>query len=166
MVVRDRVDAITDQWRTQRPDLDPTPMGVVGRISRAAHFLERGLGEYFGSRGLQRWEFDVLATLRRSGRPYQLTAGQLVQEMMVTSGAVTNRIDRLVERGLVTRETDPDNRRSVLITLTDAGLGLVDEVVVGHLGNEDRLLSPLTAREREQLAALLRKLLIGFEDGQ
>ncbi len=164
MVIRDGVDAVLDQWGVQRPDLDPSPMGVVGRIQRASRHLEDGLRTYFATHGLQLWEFDVLATLRRSGHPYRLTAGQLVQAMMVTPGAITNRVDRLVERDLVSRETDPDNRRCVLITLSDDGFHLVDDIVAEHLENEQRLLSPLTQREREQLATLLRKLLIGLGD--
>lgn len=161
-MARDAVDRVLDQWRAQRPDLDVAPMGVIGRLSRATRVLERRLQENFARFGLQSWEFDVLATLRRSGEPYRLTAGQLVEAAMVTSGAITNRIDRLVERGLVTRDTDPTNRRSVLITLTPAGLRLVDEVVVAHVDTENDLLSTLTANQRDQLARLLRTLLIGL----
>jgi DNA-binding MarR family transcriptional regulator len=163
-VQRDAVDRLLDQWQVQRPDLDTSSMGVVGRLSRAARLLERRLEDNFGRFGLQRWEFDVLATLRRAGQPYRLTAGQLVASSMVTSGAITNRIDRLVNRGLVTRQTDPANRRSVLITLTGAGLTLVDEVVVAHVRHEDELLSSLTAKQRFELANLLRALLVGLGD--
>jgi DNA-binding MarR family transcriptional regulator len=160
----DAVDRLLDQWEQQRPDLDATPMGVVGRLSRAARLLERRLEENFARFDLQSWEFDVLATLRRSGKPYQLTAGQLVDAAMVTSGAITNRIDRLAGRGLVTRETDPTNRRSVLIALTRDGLRLVDEVVAAHVAHEANLLAPLTATQRDQLANLLRTLLLGLGD--
>lgn len=160
----DHVDRVLEQWRAERPDLDVAPMGVVGRISRAARSLEREIRGVFDLHGLQPGEFDILATLRRSGAPYQLTAGGLVATSMVTSGAITNRVDRLEAKGLVTRETDPTNRRSVLITLTDRGRSLVDEVVVDHLANERRLLAPLTEREQDQLAALLRKLLTGLGD--
>lgn len=160
----DHVDRVLEQWRAERPDLDVAPMGVVGRISRAARSLEREIRGAFDLHGLQPGEFDILATLRRSGAPYQLTPGGLVATSMVTSGAITNRVDRLEAKGLVTRETDPTNRRSVLITLTDRGRSLVDEVVVDHLANERRLLAPLTEREQDQLAALLRKLLTGLGD--
>lgn len=160
----DSVDRVLEQWRTERPDLDPAPMGVIGRISRAARFLERELQENFTRHGLQRWEFDILATLRRSGAPYQLTAGGLVASSMVTSGAITNRIDRLEARGLVTRVTDPANRRSVLITLTDQGLALVDEAVEQHVANERRLLSILSQAEQDELAGLLRTLLRSLGD--
>ncbi|NED95116.1 MarR family transcriptional regulator [Phytoactinopolyspora alkaliphila] len=160
----DNVDRVLEQWRAERPDLDAAPMGVIGRISRAARCLERELQEIFDRHGLQTWEFDILATLRRSGRPYQLTAGGLVASAMVTSGAITNRIDRLVARGLVTRVTDPNNRRSVLITLTDQGLDLVNEAVERHVANEHRLLSVFTQAEQDELAGLLRTLLESLGD--
>lgn len=160
----DHVDRVLEQWRTERPDIDPTPMGVVGRIKRASRLLERKLGEHFAGHDLQLWEFDILATLRRTGPPYRLTAGALVDASMVTSGAITNRIDRLTAKGLVTRETDPASRRSVLITLTDSGRRLVDDVVADHVDLETALLTTLSPSEQEHLAALLRKLLTGLGD--
>jgi DNA-binding MarR family transcriptional regulator len=163
--VPDAVDRVLEQWRTVRPDLDPAPMAVFGRLSRAAHLLDKELSANFACHGLQRGEFDILATLRRSGPPYRLTPGDLGANTMVTSGAITHRVDRLVAKGLVSRETDPDNRRSVLITLTGAGRALVDETVVTHLALEERLLAPLGAADRDRLAALLRALLAGLGDG-
>lgn len=163
--MRDHVDRVLEQWRTERPDIDPTPMGVVGRIKRASRLLERRLGEHFAVHDLQGWEFDILATLRRSGAPYRLTAGALVDASMVTSGAITNRIDRLAAKNLVTRETDPANRRSVLITLTDTGHQLIDRIVVDHVDHEKQLLTTLSSREQEQLARILRKLLTSLGDG-
>lgn len=162
--MEDSVDRLLDQWRTERPDIDPAPMGVVGRISRAHHWLGREIGDNFAAFGLQRHEFDIIATLRRAGSPYQLTAGALVETSMVTSGAITNRIDRLVTRGLVTRETDPANRRSVHITLTEEGLRLVDDVVAHHVELEARLLGALAPDEQDQLAGLLRRLLVSLGD--
>ncbi|OQO95184.1 MarR family transcriptional regulator [Saccharomonospora piscinae] len=162
--MRDSVDAILAQWRAERPDLDPSPMGVIGRISRAARALERRLRDHFASRGLQSGEFDILATLRRSGAPYRLSAGALVGSAMVTSGAITHRLDRLVAKDLVTRETDPDHRRSVLVTLTDHGRELVDELVDAHLELERALLADLDTAEQDQLAGLLRTLLNGLGD--
>jgi DNA-binding MarR family transcriptional regulator len=159
--VTDSLDRVLEQWHATRPDIDPAPMGVVGRIQRACRRLEHGLRVHFAEHGLQLWEFDVLATLRRAG---QLTAGELVRASMVTSGAMTNRIDRLVARNLVTRQTDPDNRRSVLIDLTDRGRTLIDELLADHVDNETRLLASLTPREQQQLAGLLRKLLTGLGD--
>ncbi|MBB4935608.1 DNA-binding MarR family transcriptional regulator [Lipingzhangella halophila] len=162
--MKDNVDWRLDQWRAERPDIDPAPMGVVGRIQRACRLLERELRDNFARYDLQIWEFDIASTLRRSGYPYQLTAGQLVESSMVTSGAITNRIDRLVAKELVTREVDPQNRRSVLITLTERGKELIDRVVVEHVDLEANLLSQLSDRDQEHLAGLLRELLAGLGD--
>ncbi|WP_017595448.1 MarR family winged helix-turn-helix transcriptional regulator [Nocardiopsis potens] len=163
--MKDNVDRRLDQWRAERPDIDPAPMGVVSRIQRACRLLERELRDNFARFDLQIWEFDIAGTLLRSGPPYRLTAGQLVESSMVTSGAITNRIDRLAARGLVTREVDPENRRSVLITLTEEGKELIDRVVVEHVALEERLLGELGGEDRERLAGLLRELLIGLGDG-
>lgn len=160
----DAVDRILTQWHAQRPDLDPAPMGVVGRVSRAAQLLDTHLREGFADHGLNRGEFDILATLRRADPPHRLTAGALVASTMVTSGAITNRIDRLIAKNLVHRDTDPDNRRSVLIGLTDEGHHLVDDALATHLDRERRLLSSLTADQQRQLADLLRTLLLGLGD--
>ena len=160
----DHVERVLEQWRAERPDLDASPMGIVGRIQRASRLLERELGENFARHGLQLYEFDVLATLRRSGPPYRLSAGALSASSMVSAGAITNRIDRLVARGLVTRETDPANRRSVVISLTDEGWALVDRVLVDHVACEERLLSGLGGEGRDHLAALLRELLVALGD--
>jgi DNA-binding MarR family transcriptional regulator len=162
--VSDNVDRVLQQWATERPDLDAAPMGVVGRLQRAARLLERGLRDHFATHDLQLWEFDILATLRRAGPPYRLTAGALMSTSMVTSGAITNRIDRLAARGLVTREVDPDNRRSVLVTLSEQGGKLVDEVLEEHVRNERDLLAALAPAEQEHLAGLLRTLLTGLGD--
>ncbi|NUW35512.1 MarR family transcriptional regulator [Nonomuraea sp. SMC257] len=139
-------------------------MGVIGRLSRASRLLERAIKEEFARHGLESWEFDVLATLLRSGPPHRLCAGDLSAAVMVSSAALTNRVDRLVSKGLVDRGVDPDHRRRVLISLTDQGLRLVNEVVEHHLANEHRLLEDLPAAERDQLAALLRLLLISLGD--
>ncbi|WP_049574938.1 MarR family winged helix-turn-helix transcriptional regulator [Streptomyces sp. SBT349] len=162
--MEDNVDWRLNQWRTERPDIDPSPMGVVARIQRACRLLEHELRDNFARHGLQLWEFDVLGTLRRSGPPYRLTAGQLVESAMVTSGAITNRIDRLVARELVTREVDPHNRRSVLITLTERGRELIDTVVVDHVELEAKLLGTLETTDQERLADLLRELLTSLGD--
>lgn len=162
--MRDAVDQIVNQWESVRPDIDASPMAVVGRLSRASRLLEQRVQKYFASHGVESWEFDVLATLRRSGSPYTLTPGELVKTAMIGSAALTNRVDRLVAKKLATREVDPTNRRRVLITLTPAGLDLVDRVVEGHYANEDRLLAALEPAERRQLIELLRKLLISLDD--
>ena len=140
----DNVDRVLQQWRAERPDLDTSPMGIIGRIQRASRRLERGLSENFARHDLQLWEFDILGTLRRAGPPYRLTAGTLSDSSMVTAGAITNRIDRLVDRGLVTRETDPHNRRSVVITLSQAGWDLIENVLVHHVARS----SASTTRSR------------------
>jgi len=160
----DAVDVILSQWGVARPDLDAAPMGVVGRVSRAARLLERGLAPVFAEHGLQAGEFDILATLRRSAASDGMGAGALASSAMVTSGAITNRIDRLVAKGLVTRDLDPANRRAVRIALTPAGRRLVDTTVVEHVANERRLLAGLDEEAQEQLAALLKRLLVGLGD--
>ncbi|PSK98893.1 DNA-binding MarR family transcriptional regulator [Murinocardiopsis flavida] len=160
----DDLDWVLEQWRAERPDIDASPMGVVGRIQRASRMLERGLSDYFATHGLQLWEFDILGTLLRSGPPYELTAGALSRASMISSGAVTNRIDRLLGRGLIARAPDPANRRSILIRLTDSGRELANTALEGHVDNEVRLLASLGPDEQERLADLLRTLLTGLGD--
>lgn len=155
----DRVSLYMEQWRRERPDLDPSPMGIVGRLSRANEIIGRSVSAYFATHDLQRGEFDVLATLRRSGRPFTLTPGDLAKSTMVTNAAMTNRLTRLEAKGLLERRTDTSNRRNVLVSLTGEGLELVDRVVEGHFDNEQQVLAPLTTAEREQLATLLERLL-------
>jgi len=149
---------IVAQWKVERPDIDASPMEVIGRISRLAADLDPLLAPVFTSRGLGDGEFDVLATLRRSGEPFELSPGDLGASMMVTSGAVTKRIDRLERSGLVTRRVSEVDARARLVRLTAEGRRIVDEAVVDHVANEKRLLSGLSAAERESLAGLLRKL--------
>ncbi|MFI6604232.1 MarR family winged helix-turn-helix transcriptional regulator [Nonomuraea sp. NPDC050536] len=154
----DGVDRIVAQWQRERPDLDPSPMHVIGRISRLHWTLDERLLRVFDQYDLGRGEFDVLATLRRAGEPYELTAGELCEATMVTSGAVTKRVDRLERAGLVARRAAEDDARGRLIKLTDRGRQVIDDVLVAHVHNETRLLSGLTASERTTLADLLRKL--------
>ena len=145
------------------PTSTSSPIAVIGRVSRLARLTERRLGENFARFGIESWMYDVLATLRRAGPPYETTAGELVRQTMVTTGAITNRIDRLEERGLVERASDHD-RRKVRVRLTRTGLSLVDEVAVAHLATERELLAPLSERQRRELAALLRSVLLGLGD--
>ncbi|MFE0461362.1 MarR family winged helix-turn-helix transcriptional regulator [Kitasatospora sp. NPDC058965] len=163
MSERDAVDAIVDQWTRERPDLDPGPMSLVGRLKRVHNHVDLGMREYFARHGLDFSEFDVLATLRRSGPPYELNARALLESAMVTSGAITNRVDRLSAKGLVERRPSPTDRRAVLIGLTPRGLELIDGILAGHIENEERLIDPLSGAERAQLDALLRKLLRTYE---
>lgn len=161
--VTDAVDAITAQWRGERPDLDPSPMGVFGRIARASVLAQRELDSVFAGFGLTGGDFDVLATLRRSGEPYRLTPGELSSATMVTTGGMTKRLDRLEAGGLIRREPDPTDRRGKLIALSDTGRQLVDGAVEAHLRNEERLLAGLPVAKRERLASLLRELLLTLE---
>ncbi|MFF2553432.1 MarR family winged helix-turn-helix transcriptional regulator [Nocardia sp. NPDC058058] len=160
----DAVDQITAAWREVRPDVDVSPMEVVARINRLSHLLERELAEFFRGHGLEFWEFDVLATLRRSNDPRGLTAGALNKAAMRTSGAITNRIDRLTAKGLVARIPDPDDRRAIRVNLTPEGRTLVDKVLPLHMVNEERLLAALSPADRDQLNPLLRTLTISLGD--
>lgn len=160
---RDYVDTILRQWAKERPDLDVSPMGVIGRISRLSRVLERRIEQIFSSYDLSRGGFDVLAALRRAGQPYQLSPTELYNSLLISSGAMTNRVDRLEQRGLVRRLPDPNDRRGVLVALTPQGKKLVDEVTTAHSENEEALLGQLTSGERKNLATLLRKLLITLD---
>ena len=160
MTATDGVDAILDQWRRERPDLDTSPIGVIGRISRLAREIERRLEPVYAASGLEPGWYDVLATLRRTGPPYQLRPTDFAATLMLTSSGTTKRLDRLEAAGHITREPDPSDRRGVLITLTPQGRSLIDRAASKHLANERRILAGLTAPERRQLAGLLRKLTI------
>lgn len=157
--VRDAVDEILEQWRRERPDLDLAPMALIGRLGRVARLLERQVETELGEHGLGLGEFDVLAALRRAGPPHRLTPTHLFRTLMLSSGAMTNRLDRLEKAGLVARHDDPDDRRGVLVGLTAKGLRAVDAAVTDHVANEARLVAGLARKEREQLDALLAKLL-------
>lgn len=160
---RDEVDDLVDAWGRERPDLDPSPMQVLSRVTRLARHLDRHRRSAFARHDLESWEFDVLAALRRSGRPYQLSPGQLLRETMVTSGTMTNRVDRLVARGLVTRTDHPDDRRGVLVRLTAAGEQAVDSAISDLLAAEQEILAVLPSAQRDQLAESLRQLMAPYE---
>lgn len=159
----DQVDAILEQWKRERPDLDPSPMEVFGRILRASRYTERALEQVFKRFGLDLGLFNVLSALRRHGPPYQLPPSELNRWCMLSSGAMTKRLDRLEKAGLVVRRADPDDRRGVLVELSPAGLALIDQVIVAHIENESRLLTPLSPKMHADLAALLRRLLAHLE---
>jgi len=162
MPERDGVDLILEQWRAERPELDPAPIGVIGRISRLARELEQRLEPVYRAHGLEPGWHDVLATLRRTGPPYQLRPTDFAGQLMLTSSGTTKRLDRLEQAGLIARAPDPEDRRGTLITLTDAGHELIDAVTEAHLDNERDLLSALSADEQRRLADLLRKLRLGL----
>jgi DNA-binding MarR family transcriptional regulator len=162
MAERDGVDLILEQWRRERPELDSSPIAVVGRISRVARELEARLEPVYREHGLEGGLYDLLATLRRSGAPYRLRPSELTGTLMLTSSGTTKRLDRLEQAGLIERTADPDDRRGVLITLTEAGKQRIDATTEAHLANERRLLAALTDAERRELADLLRKLQLGI----
>jgi len=159
----DEVDRIVSAWRRERPDLDVGPLEVLSRVTRLARHLDRARSAAFARHGLVTWEFDVLAALRRSGEPYQLSAGQLVGQTMVTSGTMTNRIDRLAARGLVRRLPDPADGRGVMVRLEDGGRRLADAALADLLGVESGLLAALAPGENKELSRLLRDLLTTFD---
>ena len=154
--VPDEVDKITAAWQRERPDVDVSPLQVLSRVMRLARHLDRARREAFSAHQLDSWEFDVLSALRRAGTPYSLSAGQLGTETGVTSGTMTNRIDRLEDRGLVRREPDPVDRRGVRVFLTDAGRSAVDNALSDLMQREHTILSHLGAHQQRELADLLR----------
>ena len=158
----DGVDRIIEQWRAARPDLDPSPIGVIGRISRLARELEARLEPVYREHGLEAGWHDLLATLRRSGPPFALRPSDLTGTLMLTSSGTTKRLDKLEEAGLIARGPDPKDRRAILITLTAKGKDLIDGVTAAHLANEASLLEGLSDVEQRDLAALLRKLLVSL----
>ena len=160
----DHVDRILEQWNRERPDLDVAPMGLLGRIARLRTHLAREVEQTLAAHGLNSATFDVLATLRRSGPPYALSPGDLLATTMVSSGTMTNRLDQLEKAGLVARTHNPEDRRSVIIALTEKGRAVIDEAVTAHVANQHRLVATLSSEEREQLDGLLRTFLGRFED--
>ncbi|GLZ04882.1 MarR family transcriptional regulator [Actinomadura sp. NBRC 104412] len=161
--MQDEVDRLVEAWNTERPDLDVRPLQVLSRVSRLARHLDRARRAVFVAHELEGWEFDVLTALRRAGAPYQLSPGALLRATLVTSGTMTNRIDRLAAAGLVERHPDPADKRGVLVRLTEAGMTRVDAAFADLLAREHLILDGLTTAERETLSGLLRKLLIPFD---
>ena len=160
--MRDEVDELIEAWARERGDLDLTPVSVFSRISRLAHHVDRERRAAFTAHGIESWEFDVLAALRRAGDPYELSPGRLLRETLVTSGTMTNRVDRLAGRGLVERHPDPSDRRGVLVRLTPAGKDAVDGAFAALLDAERALLVGLSEGDRSTLAGLLRQLLVPY----
>jgi DNA-binding MarR family transcriptional regulator len=156
------LDSILAQWRRARPDIDPGPMAVCGAIWRAGERLRQGIGANLAGADLDFAGFDVLMTLRRQGeRGGSLTPSELAKDMMLSTSAMTNRLDRLAQRGLIERQADPQDRRSLRIVLTEAGFALIERLVVSHVATEERLLAGLDRAEREQLKALLARVAAG-----
>lgn len=159
----DEVDRVATAWQRERPDLDVAPLQVLSRVTRLARHLDLARRQAFAAHDLETWEFDVLAALRRSGEPYALSPGQLGTETLVTSGTMTNRIDRLEQRGLVQRQPDPSDRRGVRVVLTDAGRRTVDDALSDLLAREHALLQALPTVRQAELADLLRELVRTFD---
>jgi DNA-binding MarR family transcriptional regulator len=160
----DEVDRIVEDWSRERPDVDFAPMHVLSRVARLSKHLDRARRQAFAASGLEPWEFDVLAALRRAGAPYQLSPKSLLQQTLVSSGTMTNRIDRLVERRLVERRTDPHDGRGVLVVMTSRGADAVDDAISELVAGEAELLEGLSKGDQERLAALLRKLSLDFDE--
>jgi len=159
----DKIDRIISQWNRERPDLDVNPMSLIGRVKRIAQHFAHGMDKTFATHDLNSASFDVLATLRRSGAPYALSPGDLLATMMVTSGTMTNRVDQLVKSGLVERKHNPEDGRSVIISLSQKGLAVIDVAVNEHVQTQARLVASLTDEEHLVLNGLLSKLLVDFE---
>ena len=159
----DEVDRLVTAWARERPDLDVAPLEVLSRVTRLARHLDRARRGAFEAHDLEVWEFDVLAALRRAGRPYVLSPGQLLAQTLVTSGTMTNRVDRLESRGLVERMPDPADRRGVHVRLTPLGKEMVDAALADLLARERELLASLTGAEQQELSTLLRALVAPFE---
>ena len=157
------VDRIVDAWARERPDLDVAPLQVLSRVDRLARHLDRARRTAFTASGLEPWEFDVLAALRRAGAPYQLSPKDLLQQTLVSSGTMTNRIDRLVERRLVERRADPHDGRGVLVVMTTKGQEQVDAAMTVLVADEAEMLAGLSRADQERLSALLRKLSLDFD---
>jgi DNA-binding MarR family transcriptional regulator len=158
----DPVDALVAAWHRERADLDLAPVEVFSRVTRLARQLDLARREAFTEHGIELWEFDVLTALRRAGKPYQLSPGALIRETLVTSGTMTNRVDRLAERGLVARSADPGDRRGVLVGLTPTGKKTVDAAFEALLDRERALLAQLSHADARRLAALLKTLMAPF----
>ncbi|HEV7948833.1 MAG TPA: MarR family transcriptional regulator [Glaciihabitans sp.] len=163
MPAHDEVDRIVDAWTRERPDLDFAPLQVLSRVGRLSRHLERARRTAFAASSLEPWEFDVLAALRRAGAPYQLSPKALLQQTLVSSGTMTNRIDRLVERHLVDRRTDPNDGRGILVVMTERGRERVDAAIALLLEAEAVILEGLPSADQEHLSSLLRKLSIDFD---
>lgn len=161
--LRDEVDHVVAAWQRERPDLDLQPLAVLSRISRVARLLDLARREAFGAGSLEPWEFDVLSALRRAGAPHELSPGALVAQTLVTSGTMTNRIDRLVDRGHVERERSTTDRRGVIVRLTDSGREAVDAAMTQLLAHERELLAGIGADEQADMAAALRQVLTRLE---
>jgi DNA-binding MarR family transcriptional regulator len=164
MSASDEVDRIVDAWQQERPDLDVAPLQVLSRVSRLARYLDIARREAFAATDLEPGEFDVLAALRRAGKPYALTPSALMSQNLVTSGTMTNRIDRLEFKNLVARMPDPNDGRGVLVQLTQSGKSAVDRALDELLAREKSLLATVSKSDRDKLADVLRAIVLPFDE--
>jgi DNA-binding MarR family transcriptional regulator len=164
MTGSDRVAQIQEQWRRERPDLDVSPQGVIGRLHRVADRLREELVVVYQQYGLGEGEFDVLAALRREGPPYELAPGEIARHTMVTTGAVSKRLDRLESAGLVHRRDSESDARGRVVGLTDAGVRTIDAAFTGHMHNEQRLVASISPEDRQRLETILTVWLSQLED--
>lgn len=159
----DAIDKVVEQWATEKPDLDTQPMAMMGRLMRIAKYMESEVAKLHKRYDLKLGEFDVLATLRRSGQPYRLTPSALIDSMMLTSGAMTNRLDKLETKGLIAREHSRADRRSVTVQLTEQGLTVIDNLMQEHVAVQANLVAGIDAKQRDQLNGLLKTWLSQYE---
>ncbi|WP_045373882.1 MarR family winged helix-turn-helix transcriptional regulator [Vibrio campbellii] len=159
----DAIDKVVSQWAKEKPELDTEPMAIMGRLMRIAKHMENHVAELHKRYDLKMGEFDVLATLRRSGKPYRLTPSELISSMMLTSGAMTNRLDKLEKKGLIAREHSKEDRRSVTVELTTKGFELIDSLIEQHLQAQHELMGSLSSAEKGQVNQALKLLLPQYE---
>jgi DNA-binding MarR family transcriptional regulator len=163
-ISRDHVDLIIEQWNRERPDLDLSSVAVIARVSRLSRLLEANLERVLESYGINASGFGVLAALRRAGHPYRLSPNALHRSQLVTSAAITNRLDRLAIKGLISRGPDPQDRRRIVVALTKKGRELIDEVITAHVQEGHRLLATLGSAEKERVSKVIRKALLDLEN--
>ncbi|MEZ8046728.1 MarR family winged helix-turn-helix transcriptional regulator [Vibrio sp. 10N.237.312.C02] len=159
----DAIDRVVEQWAKEKPELETEPMAMMGRIMRIAKYMETQVAELHKNYDMKLGEFDVLATLRRSGKPYQLTPSELIGSMMLTSGAMTNRLDKLEAKGLISREHSKEDRRSVSVQLTKDGLILIDQMMTEHVEMQKKLVKSLSASQKKNANQLLEAWLSAYE---
>ena len=159
----DAIDRVVDQWAKEKPELETEPMAMMGRIMRIAKYMETQVAELHKKYDMKLGEFDVLATLRRSGKPYRLTPSELIGSMMLTSGAMTNRLDKLEAKGLISREHSKEDRRSVSVQLTKDGLILIDQMMTEHVETQKKLVKSLSASQKKNTNQLLKAWLSAYE---
>ncbi|MEZ8170123.1 MarR family winged helix-turn-helix transcriptional regulator [Vibrio sp. 10N.222.54.F12] len=159
----DAIDRVVEQWAKEKPELETEPMAMMGRIMRIAKYMETQVADLHKNYDMKLGEFDVLATLRRSGKPYQLTPSELIGSMMLTSGAMTNRLDKLEAKGLIRREHSKEDRRSVSVQLTKDGLILIDQMMTEHVEMQKKLVKSLSASQKKNTNQLLKAWLSAYE---